>query len=317
LLILLVATQGCGHVSQPRVIYIARHGQTEWNRKVRVQGDPDLDPVGYINRVGLWHLLKDRPISAVYTSERLRTRRTAELVARQHKLSVQPRAALNEIDVGIFVGICASRLVDRDNPIYPTEPSCEVRVRGSRPEEVLKRMRPAFRAAMKDRIDGKPPLGQSFRELVAQTVPFVKELRGELWQREVLIVGHGVINRALLHHLMGWPLENVAHLKQANDQVYRLEMLGDLVQLSLYTPGQGWRPCKIRPRPGQRFLDCNPDGQQRASVTKRIKPAPRAAPVMPHEEILQRSKPHQSGQGQSPRQVTPGEQERGSPTQQP
>ena len=51
---LLLVVVGCGHVGRPQVIYLSRHGQTEWNRVARMQGDPDLDAVGYVNRLSLW-----------------------------------------------------------------------------------------------------------------------------------------------------------------------------------------------------------------------------------------------------------------------
>jgi len=249
---------GCGHVGKPQVIYLARHGQTDWNHKARLQGDPDLDPVGYINRLGLWQLLKDRPIHSVYTSERLRTRRTAELVARQHKLTVQTRATLNEIDPGVFEGICFSQLVPAR--ARPRDRACEVEPRGSNPEATLRRARPTFKKAWSDRIDGKLPLGQSFREIATQTDRFVDELAHGLNGREVLVVGHGVVNRALLHHLMKWPLETVTRLRQENDQVYRVEGAREgAPRLFLHTPGVGWRRCQsAAPRPGQRYLDCHP-----------------------------------------------------------
>src|SRR3989339_328160 len=86
----------CGSVGVPKIVYIARHGQTEYNRVGRFQGNPDLDSVGYINRASLWLLLKDRPLAAIYTSKLLRTQRTAELLAVQHGLPILTRADLNE-----------------------------------------------------------------------------------------------------------------------------------------------------------------------------------------------------------------------------
>jgi len=261
---------GCSHVGRPQVIYLARHGQTEWNRKSRLQGDPDLDQVGYINRLSLWKLMRKRPLGTIYTSERQRTRRTADLVARQHKLPIKTRAALNEIAPGIFEGICYHQLKS-DQP--QDEQGCVVAARSSRPEATLRYARAAFKRGWGDRVDGKPPLGQSFRELVEQVKPFVKELDRGLRTSEVLVVGHGVINRALLHHLMGWSLQAVNKLRQGNDQVYKIELAGAPV-VSLYTPGVGWKRCTIPPKPGDRHLDCAPGPAKSA-------PEPAPAPVEP------------------------------------
>jgi broad specificity phosphatase PhoE len=255
---LVLALWGCGHIGKPRVIYLARHGQTEWNRKARMQGDPDLDQVGYVNRLNLWLLLKNEPLHSIYTSERRRTQRTADLVARQHGLPVQTRASLNEIQPGVLEGICYSQLAPEKAD--PADRACEVRARGSRPEVTLRHARKILASAWRDRINGKIPLGGSFRELVEQATAFVDELERGLADRQVLVVGHGVINRALLHHLVGWPLAAVARLRQENDQVYRVEGVGTgQVRLSLYTPGVGWRRCQtMPPRRGQRHLDCHP-----------------------------------------------------------
>ena len=104
--VLMLACAACHTMGTPKVIYLARHGQTEWNRVGRFQGDPDLDPVGYANRVSLWLQLRDRPLKAIYTSALQRTQRTAELLAKEKKLPIQPRAEINEIHPGVFEGLC-------------------------------------------------------------------------------------------------------------------------------------------------------------------------------------------------------------------
>ena len=263
---------GCSHVGRPQVIYLARHGQTEWNRKSRLQGDPDLDQVGYINRLSLWKLLRKQPLGAIYTSERQRTRRTAELLARQHKLTIKTRAALNEINPGIFEGICYHQLKGAADSAELQE--CVVAARSSRPEATLRYARAAFKRVWGDRVDGKPPLGQSFRELVEQVKPFVKELDRSLKTSEVLVVGHGVVNRALLHYLLGWSLQAVNKLRQGNDQVYKIELAGTPT-VSLYTPGVGWKRCSP-PKPGDRHLDCAPGSQCGAGGSARARARARA-----------------------------------------
>jgi broad specificity phosphatase PhoE len=263
LLFSLLLLEACASSGTPQVIYLARHGQTGYNRVGRFQGDPDLDSVGYINRVGLWNLLKERPIAAVYTSDRLRTRRTAELVARQHALPVQSRPALNEIHGGVLEGICFSQMAPEKS--HPGDRGCEVRSRGAQIEHVLPLLRRIYAEASRDPIGGKFPLAESLSDVAKRVGGFVDELRRGFAEREVLVVGHGVVNRVILHHLMGWPLESVARLRQQNDQIYRIETDGEkVVRLSLYSPGVGWRACQSAPSSESHQLDCHPPRREPA-----------------------------------------------------
>lgn len=258
LLFVLGLLGGCASMGTPRVIYLARHGQTEWNRVGRFQGDPDLDPVGYVNRVSLWMLLRDRPLDSIYTSEARRTRRTAELLAIQHGLVIQPRAALNEINAGVATGICYALLAGE--AARASDRSCLVPSRGSRPEVTMRALRQELGGTRRLRAADRLPLGENYPDLVVRTAPFIEELRRGARDREVLIIAHGVVNRVLLHHLLGWPLETVDSLRQENDQVYRIQSdeQGKVTAIDLFTPGYGWRSCRKPPRPGQKELDCNP-----------------------------------------------------------
>jgi phosphoserine phosphatase len=267
---------GCGTLGSPRTLYLARHGQTDWNRVMRYQGDPDLDPVGYLNRVSLWSLLKDRPLGAIYTSEMFRTKKTAEPLAKHHHLQTQPRAALNEIDAGILEGICHSQMDPKKADAR--ERACEVEARGAKPDAVLAEViQPVYAQGVKDPLNGKAPLGESYMDLVKRTAPFVEELDRGDWDREVLVVTHGVVLRALLHHLMGWSVEITAKLRTENDQVYKVEVpepgSGGKPKLSLFTPGLGWKACETPPAVGARSLDCAP------TPAPRPKKAP--TPVVP------------------------------------
>ena len=270
----LLLLEACATSGTPQVIYLARHGQTGYNRVGRFQGDPDLDSVGYVNRVSLWNLLREKPIGAVYTSEKLRTRKTAELVARQHNLPIQTRAALNEIHGGVLEGICVSQMAPER--ARPSDRECEVRSRGARIEPVLPLLQKIHREGSQDRIEGKFPLAESVGDVSRRVATFVEELRRGFAGREVLVVGHGVVNRVMLHHLMGWPLESVLSLRQENDQVYRLETDGDkVVRLSLYSPGQGWRECQSSPSSETRRLDCHPPDREHRHGTPATAPASR------------------------------------------
>ena len=272
LLLLVVVGSGCASQGLPDVIYLARHGQTEWNRLSRWQGNPDLDQVGFINRVSLWHLLKDEPIRAIYTSGKQRTQSTAELLAQQHDLTIKVRPGLDEISPGIAKGICYSQLAPHKAP--PSARKCEMTARGSHPEVALKVLQEAYLKQEKSGIKGRMPLGESLVDMTERSKPVVQELRRGLSKGKILVVAHGVMNRGLLHQLMGWPLKNLASLRQENDQVYRIEGAnGGRPKLFLYTPGTGWKRCKAAPKPGDRHLDCSP-----RPAPPKPKPAPLAAP---------------------------------------
>lgn len=245
--------------SLPKTIYLARHGQTKWNRIARIQGDPDIDQIGYINRASLYLLMHNVPLSGIYTSSKLRSRRTAELVALDHTLQPKAVAYLDEINKGIFVGICRAHL---QPAATDTQRECLINVRNSTPKTTLVALKEIHGMLNKNKsnLNVRPPLGESFSDLAERTEILLTELQ-ENYNSDstILVVGHGVTNRSLLHHFMGWPLKKVMRIKQHNDQVYRIDNSGTAeVKLSFYTPGHGWKACKEPRRVGQRYLNCNP-----------------------------------------------------------
>lgn len=255
---LLIADAVAGFL--PKTVYLARHGQTEWNRIARIQGDPDIDQIGYINRASLYLLMHNVPLSGIYTSSKLRTKRTAELVAMDHALKPKAVAYLDEINKGIFVGMCRAHL----QPVKATDTQqeCLMNVRNSTPNATLVALKQIHGKLDKNKFNPnvRPPLGESFSDLAERTKLLLTELQENYdINSTILVVGHGVTNRSLLHHFMGWPLKKVMRITQHNDQVYRVENPGTPdVELSLYTPDHGWRTCNEPRKVAQRYLECNP-----------------------------------------------------------
>jgi broad specificity phosphatase PhoE len=252
--------------SKQYTLYLARHGQTEWNRVHRFQGDPDLDQVGYLNRISLWMVLKDAKLTAIFTSALLRTQRTAELIAKQHGLKIQPRAAIDEIRSGALAGICMAYM--EATPRHPSWNECKVPARGSRPAMAIAEVQRIWAKYRNDKsLDARVPFGESWNDIVRRGAPFVRgELAQALAKGNVLVVGHGLMNRALLHLLTGWPLGVMRKLiGQRNDQIFRIDGLGtDKLTISLYTPKLGWKRC-TPPKAGDRVLDCYPPPKAPAS----------------------------------------------------
>ncbi len=83
-----------------------RHGVTAWNRERRFQGqlDTPLDEQGFEQARRTGRRLAEWPLAAVYTSDLLRARQTAEAIAAPHGLALQVEPRLRERHYGRFEG---------------------------------------------------------------------------------------------------------------------------------------------------------------------------------------------------------------------
>jgi broad specificity phosphatase PhoE len=88
-------------------ILLARHGESDWNRAKRWQGQADrpLTDLGRRQAEDLADRLADTELDAVYSSDLRRAADTAEAVARRRGLKVQTTPDLREVDVGAWSGL--------------------------------------------------------------------------------------------------------------------------------------------------------------------------------------------------------------------
>jgi broad specificity phosphatase PhoE len=89
-------------------VFVARHGETDWNTEGRIQGHRDipLNAVGRDQAQGLAAEAKRHRIAAIGASDLVRARETAEIVARELELDlglVDPD--LRERGLGVFEGL--------------------------------------------------------------------------------------------------------------------------------------------------------------------------------------------------------------------
>ena len=221
------------------------NGQNKWD---------ELDPLGFKQRVGLFALLKDKPIAAVFVSEMRRTQQTAAPLAAHY--GVQPRivAELNEFSGGIFRGICTGLF--RKYPADDPRSTCDV---ASDDPLVKKAEELLMQEAMASRKEGityrAPGGGESVKDVAKRLRRFLGSFPKDLSEKEVLIVGHGGTNRFLLALLMGWSLPSARKVRQQHTQVFRLKrQKGSAPELSVYVHGK-WRACRTAPHP-KKGLDC-------------------------------------------------------------
>jgi broad specificity phosphatase PhoE len=98
-------------------LLVVRHGESTWNAQSRWQGqaDPPLSPLGERQaEEAAERLAEVASVRAVWTSDLVRARRTAELIASRLGVErVQPEPRLRERDVGSWSGLTREEIETR------------------------------------------------------------------------------------------------------------------------------------------------------------------------------------------------------------
>jgi broad specificity phosphatase PhoE len=194
-------------------IYIARHGETIWNAEGRIQGrsDPGLNPKGYDQSLGLLKQLKDRPISAIYTSTLQRSIQTAQPIAKYLRLPIQKQSELDEIAFGILEG---KEFFNFDE---------EVKIE--------------WEKFKKDRFTYRIPGAENYTDVTIRVKPFVENIVKDYEGKEILVVGHRVVNLMLIGLLLELPLDKISKIEQTNDCIYLIVRNGE-TKVFHYMDGQ-------------------------------------------------------------------------------
>lgn len=178
-------------------VYVARHGQTDWNRDGRIQGGTDnpLNATGREQAAALGRALADVKLDAVYTSSHQRARQTAEVF--EGRAPIRAMDELRERFFGKFEGAN-----DKDATIVADWN--------------------ARRFTWDDAMDGGETLESQSRRAEAA----LRQIRARHPEGgTVLLVGHGGINPLLVSHLIGVaPQEGARAINQGNDEIYRIEL---------------------------------------------------------------------------------------------
>ena len=171
---------------------LIRHGETEWNRNEKFRGRADL----LLNDTGLKQAeaaalkLKDRGISAVYSSPLKRTLQTARPLANRFGLSVEPHEGLIDINYGDWQGLSPEEAMERDAILY---------------DKWLKSPHVVHF-----------PNGESLEIVRARVVGAVEELAEKHGDDTIAIVSHKVVCQVLLCAMFG--LDN-SHFWQVRQDV--------------------------------------------------------------------------------------------------
>lgn len=182
------------------VIYLVRHGETEWNVQNLIQGQTDspLTQNGIDQAKKVAKELRKVKFDLIFSSDSLRAERTAKIIAAEHKLHIETNKLLRERYFGKLEGQ-PSKALDAFRELY----------KEMNDEEIYKN-RPT-------------PDSETDEEITTRLITFLRELALSNPGKTALVVTHGAVMRAFLVRLayktynsLGW-IGNGAYVKLETD----------------------------------------------------------------------------------------------------
>lgn len=181
-------------------LWLVRHGQTDWNLTGRWQGQasdaPGLNETGRNQAQIASEKVKGLEISAIYSSDLLRARQTAEVIAIPFGIPVILEPRLREIDLGKWEGMLSED------------------IEAQYPKELAERARDPFHTPAPD---GEAPF-----EVTERVLEAVKEIVNRHLNEPVVIVAHGISLAVIICHAEGVPVEDVYQHIPENAKPYRV-----------------------------------------------------------------------------------------------
>ena len=168
-------------------IYLVRHGESEGNIGRVVGGNPALTGNGKKQAAETAKKLKDIHFDAVFSSNLIRAKQTAEIIAAERKLAIETRDIIKERGYGALEGSNVDKL-----------------------DEKIKEARAGLEKLLdKVKLRNVYPEGMENNEdMASRMITFLREIATAYPGKTVLIVSHGGIMRAFLIHVGFGTYEN-------------------------------------------------------------------------------------------------------------
>lgn len=173
-----------------RTIYLIRHGRIQLEdeqRRFIGQLDLPLNAEGIKQAQFLQKVLGRADINAVYCSDLMRSRHTAEIARGNRAVSLTPLAQLREISMGEWEGCTFTDIARR----FPQQ----------------------FKERGADIAYYRAPGGESFADCGRRAITAFNDIL-ETTAGNIMIVGHAGVNRLLFCHILGIPLGNLFRIVQ-------------------------------------------------------------------------------------------------------
>ncbi len=179
-------------------LYLIRHGETEGADKKRYKGHIDVplseNGIKQMERLSKYirqlivHSSQSTKLNAVYCSDLSRAVKSAEVIAGPHAVKPVVVKAFRERNFGIWEGMSFNEIKEK----YPEE----------------------FNAWADNPLEFSPMQGESTIEVKDRALKALNGVLEKHKDESIAIVSHGGINRIVLCHLFGTPLENIFRIEQ-------------------------------------------------------------------------------------------------------
>jgi len=170
-------------------LYLIRHGETEGSEVKRYKGSIDVPlsekGIRQIKRAS--DFIKDK-LTAVYCSPLSRALKSAEIISEPHGLKPVVIHGIRERSFGIWEGMSFDEIKEK----YPEE----------------------FEAWADNPLKYSPIEGESTIEVRDRVIRALDMILNNHNDEHIAIIAHGGVNRIILCHIMGIPLENIFRIEQ-------------------------------------------------------------------------------------------------------
>lgn len=165
-------------------IYLTRHGETEWNREYRFQGNKDskLTEKGILAAELLSYRIEDIEIDNIVSSPLMRAYKTAEIVKGNKDVEISTHEGLMEINLGEFEGMSYTEIKNQ----YP---------------QLLSKVE-------EDPFNNNYPNGENLNQFYDRVVDAFIELIEKYKNKSILIVAHGGTIKCIEAYIRGFKLSS-------------------------------------------------------------------------------------------------------------
>jgi broad specificity phosphatase PhoE len=192
-------------------LHLVRHGETEWNKLGRFQGQQDiaLNPRGLAQAKETARAMADDGVIALYSSPLQRTMQVANEISRLTSVPVVPLPGVEELNLGELEGVTGEEM----RTIWPD----------------------VYSSWSQDPGTLSMPKGESLSQLQDRAWRSLQEVeKAHSGDDVIVVVSHNFAIRTMIHKVLGLPLTNFHRLSLDLSSVSTVEYTSRGRRLTCY-----------------------------------------------------------------------------------